>query len=413
MQLNTIHIGDALTLAQQLPDQYIQTIVTSPPYWGLRDYGTGVWQGGDPACDHSPFRGRSEASNLTGHRHANDHALEPFLGQTCPKCGAERIDKQIGLEPTVEAYIHNLVSIFSELRRALRDDGTLWLNLGDTYARNPGRGVKFQNGNQNIVDRQAVEGNKGPNIPLGLKEKDLIGLPWRVAFALQADGWYLRRDIIWHKPNCMPESVQDRPTCDHEYIFLLSKNSRYYYDIDAIREPIQTTTIQRSMRGKGQHKHLKGAPGQRAHSFSAPRPNLSAGFTRKQGKWNTPQMQKYAQHRPDRSYPDYHPNGRNKRSVWTVSQKGLSEAHFATFPPDLIEPCVLAGCPEGGIVCDPFIGSGTTALVARQNNRQFIGFELNPNYVDIALPRLEYIQPRLPESNAYQNLKASLNAKRD
>lgn len=230
----------------------------------------------------------------------------------------------------------------------LRDDGTLWLNLGDSYsgncsqASNNGR-AGFGNARERLVNRKGE----------GLKPKDLVGIPWMVAFALRADGWYLRQDIIWHKPNCMPESVKDRCTKAHEYIFLLSKNRKYYYDNEAIREPYQS---------KKQKPRNKTAEGYN---------NSYVG-----GRWSE-------------GVRDYYSAGkRNKRSVWTVTTKPFKGAHFAVFPEDLIEPCVLAGCPEGGTVLDPFMGAGTTAVVARKNNRNYLGFELNPKYVLIATKRL-------------------------
>lgn len=299
---NVILTGDALEWLRQLPDNSVNTCVTSPPYWGLRDYG---------------------------------------------------IDGQIGVEETPEAYVERMVEVFREVRRVLRDDGTLWLNLGDSYA-GSGKGawkVKDRQKEVYIPDPDSPQ-CRLPKVPSGLKPKDLVGIPWRVAFALQADGWYLRSDIIWHKPNPMPESVKDRPTKAHEYIFLLSKSKKYYYDNDAIRE--ESKGVWNSAKGfnkDGQSKR-----------------NIEGRIGNREDKLQT---------------------GRNKRSVWTVSTKPFKGAHFATFPPDLIEPCVLAGCPEGGIVLDPFFGAGTTGLVARRHNRNFIGIELNPQYVEIAKNRIK------------------------
>lgn len=301
--MGTLYQGDALETLRRLPDGSVHTCVTSPPYWRLRDYG---------------------------------------------------VPGQIGLEPTPEEYVEKLVAIFREVRRVLRDDGTLWLNLGDCYT-SGGRATR-------APDRKsgAREMSVRPPTPFGLKPKDLVGIPWRVAFALQADGWYLRRDIIWHKPNAMPESVKDRPTSAHEYIFLMSKSPDYYYDGEAIREPLQRPeelNRKTPARFGGAVKH-KGY-GTRKHSGNEYKGELT---------------------------------GRNKRSVWTVSTKPFKGAHFAVFPPDLIEPCILAGSPPGGVVLDPFFGSGTTGLVAQKHGRQWIGIELNPEYIRIAEERLGNIK---------------------
>ena len=264
--------GNCLDTLKNIESQSINTCITSPPYWGLRDYGEG---------------------------------------------------EQLGLEETPEEFVNNLVEVFREVKRVLRDDGTVWLNLGDSY----------------------------------LSKKQLGGIPWRVAFALQSDGWYLRQDIIWHKPNPMPESVTDRCTKAHEYIFLLSKSVKYYFDNEAIKEdsiyaPGKTHEVERE---KGYYK----------------------------GKWSNPE--KGSRH--DGSFKAIREK-RNKRSVWTIATKPFKGAHFATFPIDLIEPCVLAGCPEGGTVLDPFGGSGTTALVANGHNRDAVLIELNEEYIEIAKKRL-------------------------
>jgi site-specific DNA-methyltransferase (adenine-specific) len=259
--------GNCLDKLKELPDQSINTCITSPPYWGLRDYGE---------------------------------------------------DKQLGMEDTPEEFVNNLVEVFREVKRVLRDDGTVWLNLGDSYS----------SGGRTTTTNQSLRGDKDygvtrPKPSKGIKPKDLIGIPWRVAFALQQDGgWYLRQDIIWHKPNPMPESVRDRCTKAHEYIFLLSKSPKYYFDSEAIKED--------AVQGK-----------------------------------------------------------KNKRSVWTVTTKPFKGAHFATFPMDLIEPCVLAGCPENGTVLDPFGGSGTTGIVASNHNRKSVLIELNTEYIEIAKQRIQ------------------------
>jgi DNA modification methylase len=310
MKINTIYIEDCQTGLKKIPDKSVNCCVTSPPYYGLRDYG---------------------------------------------------IEEQIGLEKTPEQYVEKLVTIFREVRRVLKDDGTLWLNLGDSYA-----GAGWRNNNDNPGYKQTT--NKGTNISgikikTECKPKDLIGIPWMVAFALRVDGWYLRQDIIWHKPNPMPESVTDRCTKAHEYIFLLSKSQRYYYDTEAIREKANYDGRKDTVMKGSQKYNTSVVPNQAAHTFAV------NGHER----WKQDENGMHV---------------RNRRSVWTVNTKPFKEAHFAVFPPKLIEPCIKAGCPEGGIVLDPFMGAGTTAVVARMLNRNFIGFELNKEYVEMANKRL-------------------------
>lgn len=368
MKIDSIIKGDCIDVLKTLPDGVVNTCVTSPPYFGLRDYGTGVWIGGDTNCKHRRESKKSD-NTITGHKNFDDMlgVGDAIYKTICPLCGAIRVDKQIGLEETPDQYVQKLVEVFREVRRVLRDDGTLWLNLGDSY-------FNTQNSNRN-----GLNGSLGGNVRGGgeyktqkrssghlpLKEKDLIGIPWRVAFALQADGWYLRQDIIWHKPNPMPESVTDRCTKSHEYIFLLSKSKKYYFDHEAVKEG--SVDIEKSSK-------------RYEHSFG--------------GSKNIHLLESgQVQTRPigDREFD----GTRNKRSVWTVTTKPFSEAHFATFPEDLIEPCVLAGCPESGIVLDPFMGSGTTALVAKKLARHYLGSELNQEYIDIANRRLSNIEQSL------------------
>jgi DNA modification methylase len=263
-------------------------------------------------------------------------------------------DGQLGLEDTPEEYVANMVAVFAEVKRVLKDDGTLWLNLGDSYSRVGGpQKEQTVRGNKSKVD--AFKGTS--QCVKGLKEKDLVGIPWRVAFALQADGWYLRQDIIWHKPNPMPESVRDRCTKAHEYIFLLSKSKKYYYDFESIKED---------------------------SLYYGKDSRSDKGNIRYQGKRTEDTTGKNGQD----SFVTINEK-RNKRSVWTVNTKPYKEAHFAVYPPELIEPCILAGCPEGGTVLDPFNGSGTTGLVACMNDRKYIGIELNKEYIEIAEKRLE------------------------
>ena len=298
-------LGNCLDVLSALPESSVQCCVTSPPYWGLRNYG---------------------------------------------------VDGQLGLEETPDAYVANMVAVFRAVRRVLRDDGTLWLNLGDSYSgaaggnnRGEGAGGGKERGKAmgfgTLPKRKDLEG--------GLKHKDLAGIPWRVAFALQADGWWLRQDIIWYKPNPMPESVTDRCTKAHEYIFLLTKSAKYFYDNEAVKEKSLHVGVTHRAANKG-----------KAHSEEA---GLD---TRPKVDWTTPET-------------------RNKRSVWTVATKPYRDAHFATFPPKLIEPCILAGSAADTLVLDPFSGAGTTGVVAVQHGRRYIGIELNPDYLEMSRKRIQ------------------------
>ena len=340
--MNKIEFGDCRETMRKWASQGVkaQTCVTSPPYYGLRDYGTAKWEGGDPDCDHV------ESENKHGGQRAdrNQDGYKKQYKELCKKCGAIREDKQIGLEETPEEYIKAMVEVFRCVWDVLEDDGTLWINIGDSYSGNNSRASNngragFGNAREKVVNRTGE----------GLKTKDLIGIPWMLAFALRADGWYLRQDIIWSKPNPMPESVQDRCTKAHEYIFLLSKSSKYYYDNESIKEKAIHAGEERSFNSP--KKAMRNVDG-----------NVSTG----------------------NEHPDALPvevsEMKNKRSVWTVNPKPYSGSHFAVFPTELIEPCILAGAPLGGIVLDPFMGSGTTAQVAQDLGRQYIGCELNPEY---------------------------------
>ena len=349
--------------------------VTSPPYYALRDYGTASWVGGDPNCDHKgdPIRTRENVNQHTGTGNdvKNADTYAP-VKQVCPKCGAVRVDQQIGLEDTPEAYISRLVDVFREVRRVLRDDGTLWVNIGDSYS---GSGKGGANYPDSVTDSKQAT-NKGSlisplpvNTPAGTKPKDLIGIPWMLAFALRADGWYLRQDIIWQKPNPMPESVTDRCTKSHEYIFLLSKSPKYYYDADAIKEP--TITKDTNLRDRDTTK-LNNCPGR----------TRMGGLT----------------------HNDY--DYRNKRDVWSVSTVPYAGAHFATFPEKLIEPCILAGAPQNGVVLDCFSGAGTTGVVCAKLGRKYIGIELNPEYVQMSEDRIGEVQAYIDAANAQMSFFA-------
>lgn len=390
MQVNIIHNTDCISGLRTLPDQSVHTCITSPPYYGLRDYG---------------------------------------------------VPGQIGLEETPDIFIQKMVEVFREVKRVLRDDGTLWMNMGDSYAGRWGNysgqnrhkgtqrerrtGSKFHNhaydGMEDFVPPTAKKMN-------GIKPKDMMGIPWMLAFALRADGWYLRQDIIWHKPNPMPESVYDRCTKAHEYIFLLSKSSKYYYDYEAIMEPVSPGTHARLSQnieaqvgsarandGKRPNGNMKAVGNNHQKNYKQPtnwdtEPGHHGSFVRDPGRNPRPADNKGGNQGTEKGIPYTRkleqpgsgtksntsfdeamavmPENRNKRSVWTVVTQGFKEAHFATFPERLIQPCILAGAPVDGIVLDPFMGSGTTALVSRKLNRNYVGFELNPEYITIAEKRL-------------------------
>lgn len=313
-----IIIGDALDVLRKMPDCYIDCCVTSPPYYGLRNYG---------------------------------------------------MDGQIGLESSPEEYIDRLIGIFREVRRVMKDDGTLWINIADSYA--------TRSGLQPPNTRNKC-GHTAKSIPAGYKAKDLIGVPWMLAFALRADGWYLRQDIIWHKPNCMPESVTDRFTKSHEYVFLLSKSKRYYFDWMAVQEPAVGFDISSPRGSKGCLTPNAGRRKGNAKSFRG-----GGTYTGGKSFYNGTQAE-----RGTHGNMLNETGLRHRRDVWSISTHGYSGAHFATFPEKLIEPCILAGCRPGGTVLDPFLGSGTTASVSEKNGRFCIGIELNPDYVLLAKERI-------------------------
>ncbi len=361
----TVLTGDAIEQLRTLPSDSLQCCVTSPPYWGLRDYGHG---------------------------------------------------EQIGLEKTPEEYVSNMVEVFRELRRVLRKDGTLWLNLGDSYA-GSGKGAwDNKDGGQKEVYIPDADSPQAllPKIPPGLKPKDLCGIPWRVAFALQSDGWWLRQDIIWNKANCMPESVTDRCTKSHEYLFMLTKAARYYYDADAIKEPASESDWEsRIGRANLNNKllpteELNGIrprvkytlnSKQRRDSEGGPFFKNAEDYGGKNGKTPVHKNSKQRGHsrrhdgfndRWDQMEKSEQCSGmRNKRDVWTVAPANYPEAHFATYPPDLIKPCIMAGSRVGDTVLDPFAGSGTTGMVALELGRKAVLIELNPKYCDLIRQRCD------------------------
>lgn len=310
MQINKIYNTDCIYGLKELPDQCVDVCVTSPPYFNLRDYGNAG---------------------------------------------------QIGLEKTPEEYIEKLVEVFREVRRVLKDDGTLWVNIGDSYA--------TSSGNQPPRNTRNRNGHTAKVVPSGYKRKDLIGIPWMLAFALRADGWYLRQDIIWNKTNCMPESVKDRCTKSHEYVFLLSKQPSYYFDAAAISEPIAESSRQRYTQNIAAQRGSDRQPGKTNGTTKAVMPRFDGR--------------------------------RNKRTVWSLHTARYKGAHFATFPEELVRPCILAGSPIGGTVLDPFAGSGTTAVVALKNSRNFIGFEISAEYCSLS-------ENRIREANAQMTMQEEI-----
>ena len=352
--MNKVFFGECRESMRQMAKDGIkvQSCITSPPYYGLRDYGTGTWLGGNENCSHKRDSKYSE-NTITGHANKELTVGDAIYKTKCPKCGAVRQDLQIGLEESPQEFINNLVEVFACVWDILEDDGTLWVNLGDSYYNyRPGKGQALSkqtvsNNNQDLPQKCARRGNKLEEY----KEKDLMGMPWRLAFALQDFGWYLRQDIIWHKPNPMPESVKDRCTKSHEYIFLLSKKPHYYFDNEAIKETAHSTDDTNRDRD---NSRLNNTPGR----------IRMAGLTTN------------------------HYETKNKRDVWTVATKPYSGAHFAVYPEELIEPCVLASTKTGDIVLDPFFRSGTTGAVAQKLGRKWIGCELNQDYEALQNERL-------------------------
>lgn len=421
----TLYLGNCATQLKLMRSCWFHTVITSPPYYGLRDYGTANYEGGDPNHSHDrvlPRNGRG-GSGSPGKQTAN--AFPSDLPAKVCSCGAKLVDEQIGLEETPEAFVDKLVEVFREVRRVLRDDGTLWLNIGDSYANDP---CSKGDAGPRLEGRSNVKSPGKKWRGAKLKKKDLIGIPWMLAFALRADGWTLRQDIIWHKPSPMPESVQDRCTKAHEYIFLFTKSSNYFYDIDSVREQPKSE----DPRVKRNSSDIYLPDGMRSRNLE------TFGLT--SGKVNQPCS---------------HPGGSNKRSVWTVASQPFNEAHFATFPPKLIQPMVKAGSSQKGCcatcgapwsrvtektklkrnrpndltkrsreegtgnacgntvagvevktigwspscsceageaipcrVLDPFNGAGTTGLVSTLLGRHYTGVELNPEYMQITRKRL-------------------------
>lgn len=367
-----VFLGDSREQLKNIPDNSVDCVITSPPYYGLRDYGTGKWIGGRPDCPH---RRLSKASDKTITGHAQEE-LKGNVGDViyktvCPLCGAVREDNQIGLENSPSEYISALSEVFDEVYRVLKPTGTFWLNLGDTYS-SSGRG-QYPDGCHNLSKK--TSGMILPKDSKSLPSKNMYGLPWRIAFTLQNKGWILRQDIIWAKPNGTPESVIDRCTRSHEYIFLLSKREKYFFDYEAIMEPVADSTVERMKQNIDKQKGSF-QPGN-------PKPMKPVRYG---GKKYTENPDIFFRTKSGNAYSFR--EKRFKRDVWTVSVSRFRGTHFATFPPKLIEPMVLAGCPKGGTVLDPFTGSGTTGVVALLNGRNFIGCELNEEYHAMAEKRI-------------------------
>lgn len=427
--INQIVQGDALEVLTRLPDACVDMCVTSPPYWGLRSYGTRprIWDG-DPDCVHEwvtepkivettqkgshwqqANNGQGMAQGKLWTRFRGDvtaaeaeRTFEQAASAKCAKCDAWR--GELGLEPTPTLYVEHLRAVFREIRRVLRADGTLWLNLGDCYSTQAGR-VGHRPGGGPRGDRWcAIAPRTAPNrFPIsGLKPKDLVGLPWRVAFALRDDGWYLRSEVIWQKPNPMPESVRDRPTRAHENVFLFSKSRRYHYDAAAIAEPLASgpSDMKKMAQGLdrigGKHR-LIDDPLIAASSLTnigrkrAVGPRFRSGNLRRDIPTVDDGRGIPNDHR-GRGVPWEDRGGRrNARSVWTIATQPFRGAHFATFPVELVKRCIAAGSKPLGIVLDPFIGSGTTAEAALRLGREFLGIELNPSYVEMARRRISSV----------------------
>tara|TARA_Y100000310_G_scaffold326317_1_gene391076 strand:- start:1248 stop:2432 length:1185 start_codon:yes stop_codon:yes gene_type:complete len=390
--MNKIIQGDCLEKLKELPDESVDCVMTSPPYWALRDYGTATWEGGKEDCNHQIPKTELDPKYPQG----TSHNIR-FNREKCYKCGAKRIDQQLGLEPTFQEYINKLCDIFDEVKRVLKKTGTCWVNLGDTYYgnssySNEGRaGFNQKDGNTKEWSRQFGEGKclvcgkttekqfcsteclnkKGNDFRSQnrqLKDKCLVQIPQRFSIEMVNRGWILRNTIIWKKNNCMPCSVKDRFTVDFEYIFFFVKNKKYWFEQQ--REPVKESSIERSK-----------------HSWDCNRANNRSGV-----------------HTEQKGNRFVDPEGRNKRAVWTINPKPFSAAHFAVYPEELCETPIKSGCPEGGVVLDPFFGSGTTGVVAKRLKRNYLGIELNPEYIKIA-------EMRLKGAENWQMKEAELNKK--
>ena len=360
--------GDCRDVLAALRAESVQCVVTSPPYYGLRDYQTALWDGGDAACDHgAAYRERRNADRQAGVDGGVPGSERDPLRSVC-KCGAVRVDRQIGLEATPDEYLATMVGVFREVRRVLRRDGTCWVNMGDGYVSSPnGPSDWTKSGLKGIASaRYRATLNAGTSQTVGktqagLAPKQLLLMPARLALALQGDGWWVRSDIIWSKPNPMPESVTDRPTSAYEHVFLLTRSARYYYDADAVREASDASEASKARYAYGRYE---GAGDAKRFERSGKPDYLTVNGN------------------------DYgQAAGRNLRNVWTIATSPFSAAHFATFPPELAERCIRAGTRPGDMVLDPFAGAGTTLLVADRLQRDAVGIELNTGYTELAMER--------------------------
>jgi len=389
--INQIMQGDCLEHLKELPEKSINMCMTSPPYWALRDYGTARWEGGDKDCKHEvqnnikdlegdwdrPSRNefnkvgtllkcqvcKKEFKGKLGNKFCSTKCLNTLsndertkakseMVNICSECGAKRVDKQLGLEPTFDEYINKLCDIFDEVQRVLRDDGTCWVNIGDSYNNSSWANRETRLDKKLYSKIQGTHSGRGGQ--LNYPDKCLAMIPFRFAIEMVNRGWILRNTIIWHKRSCMPSSAKDRFTIDFEYIFFFSKNKKYYFEIQ--REPLAPISMKDRRKDKGRFEYdgkRKGVEGIQ---------NVMCGINS---------------------------GGRNKRTVWTINPKPFKEAHFAVYPEELCETPIKAGCSEGGIVLDPFFGAGTTGLVALKQDKKFIGIELNPEYIKIAQARLK------------------------
>lgn len=419
-----------MSVLKTLPSESVDCVVTSPPYWALRDYGTAKWEGGSATCDHKVGRDTRKSNAWMEQKLCRgsfgDEAIKN--GQLCPKCGAKRIDKQLGLEPTFQEYINKLCDIFDEVKRVLKKSGTCWVNMGDTYygsgngtdktdqepfgkqvyklpyenEKNRTRGWErpsrdeFSNagidknciicgkpikgkGNRQFCSTKCLntKGNDFRTQYRLLPDKTLCQIPSRFAIEMSNRGWILRNEIIWHKPNCMPSSVKDRFTVDFEKVFFFVKSKKYWFETQLEQA---TYTDSRAEKGRVEYKNRNTKCGvvSGRKAFNSKYGGGGSGFVGHSGYSSLD-----------------NPYVRNKRCVWVVTTKPFKEAHFATYPEALIEPMIQAGCPIGGVVLDPFIGSGTTGVVAKKQNKNYIGIELNPDYVKMAEKRIKAVPERL------------------
>ncbi|MBU1001635.1 MAG: site-specific DNA-methyltransferase [Proteobacteria bacterium] len=358
MQTNIIHVGDAREVLAQMPDESVHCVVTSPPYWGLRDYGVDGQLGLEPLHDCQGWA----------------------TGTPCGEC-----------------FVCRMAEVFREVRRVLRKDGTCWVNMGDSYAANHGSPT-VSPGKKQLENRGSLSVQQRRDAPRGLKQKDLCGMPWRVGLALQADGWWLRSDVIWAKPNPMPSSVKDRPTVAHEYLFMLSKSARYFYDHEAVREPatrkqhptalsFSRAVAEPDRPGQLAKQHRPGREQAWPQDWATDTPHNSLDHNHKTKRRTVRPCDTNGggQGSGEITFPAF---SRSLRTIWTIPTHPFPDAHFATFPPKLAETCIKAGCPVGGVVLDPFMGSGTVGLVSAKLGRHYVGIELNPEYAAMATERI-------------------------